>query len=103
MNRGRWACSPARRRCINLEPQTGEPARFGFRPTAETPVFLDTSVRTGEDYGVTVTAANITQEIGFITNTVTFWGVPGAPAHDGQRGDDCLFGCRRSHRPVQGA
>jgi hypothetical protein len=76
----------------NLEPQTGEPARFGFRPTNNTPVFLDTSVRTGEDYGVTVSAPNITQDIGFVANTVTFWGVPGKPEHDGQRGTNCLYG-----------
>jgi hypothetical protein len=73
----------------NLEPAAGEPARFGFQP-ANVPVILDTSVRTGEDYGVTVHVDNIPQTIGFLSNTVTFWGVPGDKRHDSLRGLDCL-------------
>jgi hypothetical protein len=73
---------------FNLEPQAGEPARFGFQP-ASLPVFLDVAVRTGEDYGVTVNVSNILQTVGFTNNSVTFWGVPGDSRHDGQR-DACL-------------
>jgi hypothetical protein len=73
----------------NLEPQQGEPARFGFM-TDKVPTFLDTSVRTGEDYGVTVHVANIPQTIGFMSNSVTFWGVPGDARHDNSRGSGCL-------------
>ncbi len=73
----------------NLEPSRGEPARFGFfAPGA--PVFLDTSVRTGEDYGVTVHVHNIPQTVDFLSNTVTFWGVPGAAVHDDVRGAGCF-------------
>ncbi len=72
-----------------LEPSVGEPARFGFRILNEL-TFLDTSVRTGGDYGVTVTVPNITQLIGFMSSRVTFWGVPGDPRHDPQRGWNCL-------------
>ena len=74
---------------FNLEPAPGEPARFGFAPSG-VPVYLDTSVRTGEDYGVTVTVPNVSQAIGFLSNTLTFWGVPGDARHNGQRGFGCL-------------
>jgi hypothetical protein len=72
----------------NLEPSVGEPARFGFRPLV--PVYLDTSLRTGGDYGVTVRVSNIPQAIAFVSNTETFWGVPGDPRHDSIRGEACL-------------
>lgn len=73
----------------NLAPNPGEPARFGFA-VESVPTFLDTSVRTGEDYGVTVHVENVPQAIGFLNNTVTFWGVPGDTRHDNSRGTNCL-------------
>ena len=73
----------------NLEPGAGEPARFGFIVEGE-PIELDTAVRTGGDYGVTVSTHNITQKIEFISSEVTFWGVPGDEAHNVSRGIDCL-------------
>ena len=76
---------------FNLTPGRGEPARFGFEYVG-TPVILDPSVRTGSDYGVTVTASNFTQVANAIASTVTFWGVPGAPSHDQSRGWGCLAG-----------
>ena len=69
----------------NLEPTFGEPARFAFAPGPGVDVFLDTSLRTGEDYGVNVTVNNITQVAGFMSNSVTFWGVPGDPRHNPAR------------------
>ncbi len=74
---------------FNLEPAVGEPARFGFAP-GNVPVFLDTTVRTGEDYGVTVRAENVPQTVGFLSNTVTFWGAPGDARHDDARGYGCV-------------
>ncbi len=74
---------------FNLEPSEGEPARFGFAP-AGVPVFIGTSVRTGEDYGVTAHVENIPQDVGFLTNTVTLWGVPGDARHGDARGYGCL-------------
>ena len=74
---------------FNLVPSQGEPARFGFMPYG-VPVYLDTSVRTGEDYGVTVSSNNITQLANLILSRLTFWGVPGSAGHDNSRGWSCV-------------
>ncbi len=87
----------------NVEPEGGEPARFGFI-VSETPVLITPSIRDGEDYGVTVNVDDTTQSIEFISSTVTVWGDPGAPAHAAERGSRCLYdtthgieGCDESH------
>ncbi len=76
---------------FNLVPTHGEPARFGFE-LAGGPVTIDTSVRTGSDYGVTVSVSNITELATFLSSTVTFWGVPGDRSHNSSRGWGCLVG-----------
>jgi len=76
---------------FNIEPAVGEPARFGFFvPEGDVPVLLDTSLRTGEDYGVTVSIEDISQAVAFLSSEVTFWGVPGSPSHDNSRGYACI-------------
>jgi hypothetical protein len=76
---------------FNVEPQVGEPARFGFYlPLAEFAVLIDTAVRTGGDYGVTSTTSNIAQTASFLSADVTLWGVPGDPRHNASRGWNCL-------------
>jgi hypothetical protein len=76
---------------FNLVPRVGEPARFGFTiPIAGAQVYIDTSVRSGSDYGITVSVNNITQAAGFISSAVTVWGAPGDPSHNAQRGWACL-------------
>jgi hypothetical protein len=73
----------------NLEPSVGEPARFGFSVNIAgefIPVFLDTSVRTGGDYGVDVSVHNISQIVSLVGAQVSLWGVPSDPRHDLARG-----------------
>ena len=74
---------------FNLVPSHGEPVRFGFT-VVKTPVTIDSAVRTGSDYGATVSVANIPEVINFLSESVTFWGVPASPAHDEARGWACL-------------
>jgi hypothetical protein len=74
---------------FNLVPALGEPAKFGFS-VAHTPVVLDTSVRTGEDYGATVSVHYASQVVQVLGSRVTFWGSPADPRHNSARGWDCL-------------
>jgi hypothetical protein len=75
---------------FNLEPQVGEPARFGFE-THGAEVLIDTSIRTGDDYGVTVSVHDTTEAVEFLSSATTVWGVPGDPRHDQSRGWGCLY------------
>jgi len=80
---------------FNLEPNFGEPARFGFYvPEGHVPVLLDSSVRggpgTGEEYAITTSALNLSQTAGFLSSEVSFWGVPGDSSHDRARGWNCI-------------
>jgi uncharacterized repeat protein (TIGR01451 family) len=76
---------------FNLQPAPGEPARFGIEVSG-VPIYLDTSVRTGEDYGVTVSVTHASQSVELLGSDVTFWGVPGDPRHDKSRGWQCVLG-----------
>jgi hypothetical protein len=76
---------------FNLTPGQGEPARFGFEVQGAS-VALDASVRTGSDYGVSMSVSNVTQLLSFISATITLWGVPGDKSHDSARGWSCLVG-----------
>jgi hypothetical protein len=74
---------------FNLTPSPGKPARFGFL-TVNGPVYIDPTVRSGRDYGITVNGDNITQLIGFRGIEVTVWGTPGAEQFNQLRGNACL-------------
>jgi hypothetical protein len=73
---------------FNLVPSPGEPARLAFN--AGVPVYIDPSVRSGGDYGITINTENITQIAGVLSVQVTVWGVPGQSTHDNFRGRGCL-------------
>jgi hypothetical protein len=75
---------------FNLVPSVGEPARFGF-DVDHVPVILDTSVRTGGNYGVVVSVNNISNIFRFFGAKVSFWGVPADPRHNAVRGWNCLL------------
>jgi hypothetical protein len=77
---------------FNLVPAHGEPARFGFEVAGKVPIVLDTSVRSGRDYGVDVSVENATQAAGVLSSQVTIWGVPGDPRHNNARGWECVEG-----------
>jgi hypothetical protein len=73
----------------NLVSAPGELAQLGF--TLEgTPVVADVAVRTGGDYGMTVSISNIPhQEVESVD--LVLWGVPSEASHDALRGR-CLTG-----------
>ena len=75
---------------FNMTPLAGEPARFAFKVAGLVSVYLDTSVQSGGDYAVRVGAHNLTEVDSLESTRLTFWGVPGAEAHDAQRGWECL-------------
>ncbi len=75
---------------FNLVPHEGEPARYGIKAGGAISAILDTSLRSGRDYGVDLSALEVPQAQWLLAARLTFWGAPGAAAHDGQRGWDCL-------------
>lgn len=80
---------------FNLEPEPGEPARFGFYvPLDGVPVTLTTSVRSSEDWGVDLSSSEIPKDSGISSARVTFWGVAASALHDDARGWACLAQAR---------
>lgn len=75
---------------FNLTPAPGEPARLGFVGVI-IPIVLDTSVRSGGDYGVTVSSENTLQTAELLASRVTVWGFPGDQRHNASRGTPCLY------------
>ena len=73
----------------NIETPAGIPAEFGYLVKGLVPIFLDVSVRTGGDYGITVNVRNIPEILAIDGSKVTIWGVPAEPIHDPLRGK-CL-------------
>ncbi len=69
----------------NLEPPPGYPAALGFNINSQ-PVLLLASLRAGSDYGITISATDVSQGLFTTGARVTIWGVPGDPSHDADRG-----------------
>jgi len=69
---------------FNMVPPPNVPARFGIN-VAGTVVTLDASVRTGSDYGLTVTSRNAPAGVALVGAHIDFWGVPSDPSHDSER------------------
>jgi hypothetical protein len=70
----------------NLVPQRGYPAEFGFR-VLSVPVVLVPRIRTGGDYGITTTFANIPDAFAMTRGRLTLWGVPDEAGHNFERGE----------------
>jgi hypothetical protein len=75
---------------FNLDPAPGVPAQLGFAPYGH-PVALDTILRPGTDnsYTLALTARNFPQALDLTGLSLSLWGIPWNPSHDGERGD-CL-------------
>ncbi|HEY1687455.1 MAG TPA: hypothetical protein VGF95_01170 [Solirubrobacteraceae bacterium] len=87
----------------NLVPPSGHPAEFGLQILGNE-VFLDASVRTGGDYGITENVTNIPQRE-IISSEVTIWGAPANDAHNALRtclvnGVNSTSGCSDPEREV---
>jgi hypothetical protein len=67
----------------NLVPPPGMPAQFAFNLVG-VQTFIDASVRSGGDYGLTANARGLVQKH-VMGNRITFWGEPADPSHDGER------------------
>ncbi len=61
---------------FNLVPAQASP-RASASVIGKVPIVIDTSVRTGGDYGVVASVRNPTQAAGLFSSQVTLWGVPG--------------------------
>jgi hypothetical protein len=75
---------------FNLEPEAGEPARLGLTAGGAT-VVIDTEVDPDNEYRIIGIVRNATQLVQILSSTVTIWGTPGDPAHNGQRGWLCGY------------
>ena len=74
----------------NIEAPGAVVAEFAYHPVGgAVSIFLDSSVRTGADYGVTVNVRNIPVIVPAGTSTVRIWGIPAEASHDRLRGT-CL-------------
>ncbi|MGA9286052.1 MAG: hypothetical protein WBV85_11500 [Solirubrobacteraceae bacterium] len=83
----------------NLIPPPGMPAQFAFSLLG-VQTFLDASVRSDGNYGITEHVRNIVQR-GIVSNITTIWGAPSESRHDSDRkGVGCEYGGCSSYADV---
>ena len=68
----------------NLAPRHGAPATVGFTAISLNS-FQEASLRSGSDYGITVSDLTIPTSLEIKSISETFWGVPADPGHDPER------------------
>ncbi len=78
--------TPVTNPLYNLVPPTGVAAEFAFKAVNIVPIFVDVSVRTGGDYGLTVHVSDTSQTVLIEGTKVAVWGVPAEPSHNLIRG-----------------
>lgn len=76
----------------NLTPGVGQPALFGFWAFI-VPVYVNPTIRSNGDYGLDVNVPNIDESTVITGTRLTFWGVPGSPIHDMERGNPLFGNC----------
>ncbi len=86
----------------NIVPPPGVPARFGFILFG-VQTFIDATVRSGSDYGITADVNDIVQkaeaglQLEIINARMMLWGEPSDPTHDDERFSlTCQSGCPSS-------
>jgi hypothetical protein len=85
----------------NMVPPPGVPAEFAVDILGHS-TFIDASVRTGGDYGITGHVKNIPQ-VSIEGSALTLWGYPADHTHDPWRNWNGLGGCGNKCEPVTGA
>lgn len=81
-----------------VAPAPGEPARFAGQINLSTDAYIDSGIRTGEDYGINASSLNIATVSNPYEFEIRFWGVPADPRHDQSRycgdiGPELVKGC----------
>ena len=73
---------------FNMKTPPGVSAQFGFYAII-VPVHMTAKVRSGGDYGISITLEDLPQSLPWTESKVVFWGVPADHSHDEYRGS-CL-------------
>jgi hypothetical protein len=81
--------NPLTQRVYNMVPAPGHVAEFAMKVFNLAQAHIVLSVRTGGDYGITATVPTIASNLSLLGTSLTIWGVPADPSHDGERGS-CL-------------